>query len=94
MKRFVCTGLFLCYNLISSRHQARGGFSTRGENLLVYNQAELAAALQEMRSHPETEVVEVKKLTNLLQVMKKKDRTINSAGKTRQTVWFIQNQQI
>ena len=35
-----------------------------------------------------------KKLTNLLQVMKKKDGTIDSVGKTRQTVWFIQNQQI
>lgn len=32
-----------------------------------------------------------KKLTNLLQVMKKQDKTIDSDGKTNQTVWFIRN---
>ena len=30
-----------------------------------------------------------RKLSNLLQAMKKKDETIDSRGKTSQTVWFL-----
>ena len=32
-----------------------------------------------------------KKLTNLLQIMKNRDKTIDSSGKTNQTLWFARN---
>ena len=69
--------------LLIIRHLEKSGEAT---------QKELYATVEDVFSKMMSPEQKRKKLTNLLQIMKKKDKTIDSRGKTSATVWFLRKQ--